>query len=262
MDDVLAHVVLGRGDEPLDALDVPAAVVLLNRLCAAGADIRARVGLGQHHRRAPQPVDHELADRLLLRGAELVDDVGEGRPAVEHPHRRVGAEHHLSDGPHQRPRGQRAAVGRGALQAPPLGVLPDLVRLLEGGRHHHGVRGRVEDGRVAVGVDVGVGEGSLGQGADLGEDVTSGLGIDVGEGPLAQPVSGAQDFEQVELDVSKVALVMAHRRASPCYWSVGEGYYWRVALASGSSKPVYTRIAGTPAAGRLPREGRLAGLPR
>ena len=67
VDDVLGHVVLGRGDEPLDALDVPGAVALLGGLGAAGADVGAGVRLGEHHRGAPLLLDHVLA-RSSCRG--------------------------------------------------------------------------------------------------------------------------------------------------------------------------------------------------
>ena len=69
---------LGAGDEALDALDVPGAVGLLGGLGAAGADVGAGVGLGEHHGRAPLAVDHPLGDLLLLLGAQPVEDVGEG----------------------------------------------------------------------------------------------------------------------------------------------------------------------------------------
>ena len=42
VDDVVAQVVLARGDEALDALDVPGAVRLRDRPGAAGADVGAR----------------------------------------------------------------------------------------------------------------------------------------------------------------------------------------------------------------------------
>ena len=60
VDDVLGQVVLAGGDEALHAVDVPGAVRLRDGLGAAGADVGAGVGLGEHHRRAPAALDHEL----------------------------------------------------------------------------------------------------------------------------------------------------------------------------------------------------------
>ena len=54
VDDVLEQVAgVGGGDEPFDAVDVPGAVVLLDRFGPAGADVRAGVRLGEHHGGAP-----------------------------------------------------------------------------------------------------------------------------------------------------------------------------------------------------------------
>ncbi len=81
--DVLGHVVLARGDEALDTLDVPGAVLVREGLGAAGADVGTRVGLGQHHRGAPLAVDHVLRDLLVALGAVLEHDAREGgRPVL------------------------------------------------------------------------------------------------------------------------------------------------------------------------------------
>ena len=74
VEDVLRHVLLAVGDEPLDALDVPGAVGLLDRLGPAGAHVGAGVRLGQHHGRAPPALDRELGEALLLGGAERPQD--------------------------------------------------------------------------------------------------------------------------------------------------------------------------------------------
>src|SRR5450756_3247254 len=84
VDDVLRPVPLRRGDEALHALDVPAAVGLLERPGAAGADVGAGVWLGEDHRRAPPPVDHQLSQLLLLWRAQPVDDGAE--PGAGHVH--------------------------------------------------------------------------------------------------------------------------------------------------------------------------------
>ena len=180
VDDVVGHVVLGGGDEALDALDVPGAVGLLDGLGAAGADVGAGVGLGEHHRGAPLAVDHPLGDLALLLGAEPVDDVGEGHARGVHVHGRVGAEHQLGDGPAQGRRDDGAAELLGQVEAPPLGVHVGLEGLLEALRHRHRVGRRVEDRRVAVGVEQRLGQLVGGQPLDLGEDGARGVRVDLG----------------------------------------------------------------------------------
>ena len=78
VEDVLEQVVgVTRGDEALHAVDVPGAVVLLDGLGAAGADVGAGVGLGEHHGGAPAALGGDAGPLLLLLGAEVVEDVGE-----------------------------------------------------------------------------------------------------------------------------------------------------------------------------------------
>ena len=101
MHDVLGEVLLGGGDEPLHALEVPAAVGLLDRLGPARADVAAGVRLGQHHGRAPLLLDHGLGHLLLQRGAVAVHDGGEVRAAGVHEQGRVGAQHQLGRRPAQ-----------------------------------------------------------------------------------------------------------------------------------------------------------------
>ena len=150
VEDVLRHVLLGAGDEPLDALDVPAAVRLLDRPGPAGAHVGAGVRLGEHHRRAPPAVDGELGEALLLGGAEVQQDLGERRPVAVHPQGRVGAEDEAGDPPLERPRRHGAAkLGRHG-KPPPFRVHQRAVRLLEGLWKGHRARGRVERRRVTV----------------------------------------------------------------------------------------------------------------
>ena len=85
-------------------VEVPGAVGLLDGLGAAGADVGAGVGLGEHHRRAPAAFDHQLGPVLLLLGAVAVHDGGEVRAGQVHEHRRVGAEDQLGRGPLHRRR--------------------------------------------------------------------------------------------------------------------------------------------------------------
>jgi hypothetical protein len=81
------------------------------------------------------------------------------------------------------------------------------------------VRGRIEDGRLAVGLDVADGEVLTGEPVDLGQHVPGGLHVDLFVRGLAERL-GAEHLEQVEPKVTNVALVVAHARGpapSPCY---------------------------------------------
>ena len=126
-----AHVVLGGGDEALDALDVPAAVVLQDCPGAAGADVGAGVGLGEHHRGAPVAVDHVPGDLLVALGAVAVEDGREAGAGGVEVDRRVGAEHELGDRPLEAGGYRLPAELRGDLEPEPLGVHVALVRRRE-----------------------------------------------------------------------------------------------------------------------------------
>jgi hypothetical protein len=221
VDDVVAQVVLGRGDEPLDAGDVPGAVGLLHGLGGAGADVGARVGLGEHHRGAPLVLEHELGQALLVAGAQLVENGGEGRTRAVHEDGRVGAEHHLEGRPGEDVRGAEAAEVLGQVEAVPLAVLDRLDRLLERLGQRHRVRGRVEDRRVAVGVDERRGDGALGELADLGKHTARGVGVHLLERARAEPVLRVEELEQVELEVPQVGGVVAHAVGSRASVLVG-----------------------------------------
>jgi hypothetical protein len=208
--DVLAHVVLGRGDEALDALDVPRAVVVRGGLGPAGTHVGAGVRLGEHHGAAPLAVDHVLGDPLVAVVAVAVDDVREGGAGGVHPDGGVRAEHQLAEGPHQARGGGLAAELLEDLQAPPLGVHPRLVALLERLGDRRRVGRRVEDRRVAVAVLVGLREVLAREAVDLGEDRAGGLAVDLRERAAAQDFVATQHLEEVELDVAQVALVVAH----------------------------------------------------
>ncbi len=104
VEDVLRNVPVTRGDETLHALDMPGAVGLRHRPGAARPHVRTRVGFGEHHRRAPLPLDR-LAGELLLCGiAEPVENPGEGRTAHVQERRRVGPQDQLRSGPDNRRR--------------------------------------------------------------------------------------------------------------------------------------------------------------
>ena len=186
---VVAQATLGRGDEALHAGDVPGAVLVGRRLGASGADVGARVGLGQHHRARPLALDHQLGDALVALVAVVVDDTGERRAGGIHPHGCVGAEHHLAHGPDQAGGGGGAAELLADLEAPVLGVHPRLVALLERLGHGRRVGLGVEDRRVAVAVDVRRSELVARQARDLGEDLAGGLAVDLGEGTLPRTSS-------------------------------------------------------------------------
>ena len=208
--DVVHQVVLARGDEPLDAGDVPGAVGLLDGLGPTGADVRAGVGLGQHHGAAPVLVDHDLREPQLLGRAVAEDGVGEGVAAGVHVHGRVGAEDELLDGPAQRRRYDRAAELLRQVHPPPFGVDVGLVAALERLGHPHRVGRRVVDRRVAVAVDERRGQLVLGQPGHLAEHLACDVLVHLGVRRGAQHVRPAEDLEQGELDVSQVAPVMAH----------------------------------------------------
>jgi hypothetical protein len=73
---------------------------------------------------------------------------------------------------------------------------------------------RVEDRRVAVGVGEAGRQVLAGQPLDLGQHVACAVGVELREGALAEDGAGVEDFEQVELDVTQVALVVPHGRLS------------------------------------------------
>ena len=151
VEDVLEQVAgVTRGDEALHTVDVPGAVVLLDGLGAAGADVGAGVGLGEHHGGAPAALGGEHGPLLLLLGAQVVEDVGESGAAGVHPHRGVGAEDVLVQRPHQRLGHRHAAELLVDADLVPAGVEHGAHRLLEGlgQRHREGLR--VEGRGVAV----------------------------------------------------------------------------------------------------------------
>ncbi len=182
MHDVLEHVVgVGGGDEPLDAVDVPGAVGLLDGLGAAGADVGTGVRLGQHHGGAPTALGGQHGPLLLLLGAQVVDDRGEAGAAAVHPHRRVGAEHMLVQRPQQRLGGRHAAELLDQADLVPAALDEGLDGLLEGCGDLHRVGRRIEHRRVAVALDEGVRERALGQASHLGEHFLGRVDVEVGE---------------------------------------------------------------------------------
>ena len=166
-----------------------------------------------------------LRDPLVPLVAVAVDDVREAGSGGVHPDRGVGAEHQLAEGPHEARGGRLAAELLEDLQAPPLGVHPRLVALLERLRDRGRARRGVEDGRVAVAVLVGGGEVLARQPVDLGEDRARGLAVNLREGSVAQDLVPAEHLEEVELDVAQVALVVAHCPTLFCHGPSKRGCY-------------------------------------
>ena len=210
MHDVLAQIVLGGGDEPLHTLQMPRAIRLLDRLGPARADIGSGVGLGEHHRRRPAIVDHDLGPAPLLSGAVQVHHMGHAGPAHVDERRRVRPQHQLRDSPAQGGRRAVATQIGGQIDAVPLTVPERPVGLLECLRQHHAVGFRIEFRWVAVGLGEGLRQRSASQPIDLGEHVVRGLAIHLGERAGTHPLLHPQYLEQHELEVAEIALVVAH----------------------------------------------------
>jgi len=208
VDDVVDHVRLGRGDEALDARDVPRAVVVLRGLGAAGAHVRTGVGLGQHHRAVPAAVDDVLRELLLLLGAHEVQQRRERVARGEHVDGRVGAADEFGERPAHGRRHLHAVELDGGVEHAPAGVDVRLVRLLERLRHRDRLGLRVVDRGVAVGVDEARREVTLGELRDLADDVLRDVDVDVLVDAGAQHVLTVEDLEEVELKVANVALVV------------------------------------------------------
>jgi len=198
-----------------DAGDVPGAVGLLSSLGAAGAHVRAGVGLGEHHGGAPLLADHVPRQLLLLVGAQDVQHLGEGEPGGVHVHGGVRSQDELGDGPAQRRGDDGAAELTWDVEAPPLGIDIGLVGLGErGGERDRAGRG-VEHRRVAIGVEQALGKLVLREATDLAEDLAGSCRVDVGVRTAAQDLLTVEDLEQVELEIAQVALVVAHQ-GPPC----------------------------------------------
>jgi hypothetical protein len=138
-------------------------------------------------------------------------DPGEHRSGAVHPDRGVGPEDELAQRPVEARGSRRAAeLGHGA-EAPVLRVDPGGVALLERLGERCGAGLGVEHGRVLVRVGEGLGQVLAGQPVHLAQDRLRRLGVDVGEGSLAEDLVALEHLEEVELDVADIALVVAHR---------------------------------------------------
>ena len=215
VDDVVDHVGLGARDEALDAGDGPRAVAVVDRLGAAGADVGPGIRLGEHHRAVPALVGDPLRELLLVVVAEGVQQLGEAVGRGEHRDRRVRAEQHLVDTPAHARRHDGATQLGVEVDAPEAAVAVGVEGLRERLGHRHRLRLRVVDGRVAVGVLERRGELVLGQAGDLLEHLARGVDVHLLVGAGAQHVAAAEHLEEVELDVTQVALVVAHDGVPP-----------------------------------------------
>ena len=224
--DVLADVVgVTRGDESLDAVDVPGAVVLLDGLGAACADVGAGVRLGEHHGRGPTALGGQNRPLLLLLGAEVVQNLGHTRAHRVHIRGWVGAEHMLDQGPLQRPGHRHAAELLVEADLVPAAVEQSADRLLErlGDRHTVGLG--VEHRGVAVGVSERFCDRTLGQPDHLAQHFGSGVDVQVGVCALTEHLVDAEHLEQVKYLVTDVILVVAHVSSSS-RMPLAVGYSW------------------------------------
>ena len=226
-------------------------------LGAAGADVGAGVGLGEHHRGAPLAVDDVAGRSAVSRSLPLRwTTSAKAGPARVHPD---GALAPSTISPIAQ---TQARTGRACRRARRAGrrrqysrVHPGLVALLERLRHGRGAGRRVEDRRVAVAVLVGRGEVLAGEPVDLGEDLARGLAVDLLERAGAEHVVAAEHLEEVELDVAQVALVVTHGgpfrswRVSAC---LPVCYQW----VTNASVPVGDTVGAVAPDGEPPRPER------
>ena len=119
------------GDEALDALDVPGAVGLRDRLGAAGADVGAGVRLGEHHGGAPAALDGARPTASAPSVPSAVEHVREGRAGGVHADGGLAPSISSASGPPQRAGRGVPPSSSGRSEAPELGVHEGLVGLLE-----------------------------------------------------------------------------------------------------------------------------------
>ncbi|GAA5012976.1 hypothetical protein GCM10023317_50740 [Actinopolymorpha pittospori] len=121
------------------------------------------------------------------------------------------AEDEFGDGPAQRGWAGLAAELRWDLQPPPLRVHPGVIALLQRVTDANGAGLPVEDGRGEVGLGEGGGDVLAGEALDLAQDAARGVEVDVGIATGAEQVGTPEHVEERELDVTEIALVVAHR---------------------------------------------------
>ena len=151
-----------------------------------------------------------LGPVLLLVGADGVDDVGEFRAREVHERGGLSTEHEFVDRPgHHRRRGHTADI-LVEPDAVPLALLPGPQRLLERLGNRHDVRLRVECRWVAVGLGERLGHRSLCQLRRLLEHLAHRFAVEVTEFAGGQRLLQLEHLEQVELEITDIALVVAH----------------------------------------------------
>jgi hypothetical protein len=136
--------------------------------------------------------------------------VGEGRSAGVHPDGRVRAEDHLRERPVHAAGQAGAAHLDGKADVGPAGLAVGGEGLLEALRHRHRAGGGVEHRRLAVALLEGVGEHARGQAVDLFEEAPHDVLVQVGVEAGAQDVPASKHLEEIELQVTDIALVVAH----------------------------------------------------
>ena len=140
VDDVVGEVVLAIGDEDLLPGDAIAAVGGAHGAGAQGADVGARLRLGELHRAHPL-AGHELRQIAALErvaavlGQRVDPRHGQQRPEPEGQGGRVP---HLDAGGVERMRQRLAAPLRGSREPVPAGLRPGAVGLLPAGRRGDG----------------------------------------------------------------------------------------------------------------------------
>ncbi len=214
VDDVVSQVLLAGGDEDLLAADLVDLVSELDGLGLGGADVGARLGLGQAHRPAPL-TGVELGDeaRLLVVGAEVLDH----RPDASSQHqgqrqRYVGPGvelvHHCADDVRQT---HSAEVGAGE-QSDPATLAQGVEDRLERLRHGHDAVLPLRADPVAV--HVGRGHLLLRDLERLVDDHLHVLTVPVGESLRLQQLLRREPLEQLELHVTQVDFVVQGRPPS------------------------------------------------
>src|SRR5699024_11570379 len=103
-----------------------------------------------------------------------------------------------------------AAEVVGQAETPPLAVPKLLVALLESLRQLRREGLGIVGGRVTVTLLERVSQGAGGEVVEFGEHTAGGLLVGLGQHTATEPLLHTQHFEQVELKVSDIALVVAH----------------------------------------------------
>ena len=189
------------------------AVGLLDGLGAAGADVGAGVGLGEHHGGAPAALGGEHGPLLLLFGAEVVQDLREAG-AHEYMYTAGLAPSTCSmQRPLHRARHRHATELLVEADLVPATVDERAHGLLEAPRAASRCGSRVEDRGLR---SASANDSATGPSASLAISRASpdGVGVQIAVLALAERLVDAENLEQVEYLVTDVALVVAHDSSS------------------------------------------------